>query len=659
MVIRKLSPDTINKISAGEVVTRPLSVVKELLENSIDANASVIRIEYGHNITVEDDGTGVDEADFDLLCARYCTSKLSECSSNDDILKSVHTYGFRGEALASISDVSTVRVRTKTQEQAYGYILEYKKGVLVCKKKEGMNKGTTVTVANLFYGHSVRKQHFKNKRSEVVDIFRLIVGYQTALEKISFYFTVNGKNIVFPEVCPRASNNAIFYAVDVNADMLDNPFIQKDEDGKEHIYDISSSLLKLKNSSNMINEDNIKFKITTINRYFKTNNNLSYVLDDNILVIYSTSLHHQKDLVLLFFINNRFVKSSALKLKIYNLYKLFLPNRTFPLVYVELQVKGCDFNVDAMKQHILFAGEEEVFDKIYQMINIGLENGVINVCSLDKNKNETQIQTSAENLAAYTKESCDRTKQKYSENTKKCCIDEQKKNLIGHQKKNDIQERVEIENHTNRQKTNENIDMNDILALSSQNVNEKYFGSSNILDTINYSSQNTNILHEKNIENHQIDNLNGFFVRNMKYIGKINNELIFTQLNFFLMTCNFKKLLNVYFIQQIKRKRNKYQVVNTKNQQFTLDKSLVKYGIKNVKNGVQIPILNNITIDISSFKDKIIDIYIIAGCFADAVDDYESFFRTVKKVIREDDDVKDCFMVVTNLNDLYKSFKRI
>ncbi|ELQ75634.1 DNA mismatch repair protein - MLH1 family, partial [Trachipleistophora hominis] len=162
MTIRKLPPSIINRISAGEVITRPLSVIKELLENSIDAGASVIRVGYAENIVMEDNGSGITEDDFELLCARYCTSKLSdECDKKRDILDNVCTYGFRGEALASISDVSTVVVRTKTTNCAYGHVLVYEHGVLISKKKEAMKNGTMITVKDLFGNNAMRKTLFQ------------------------------------------------------------------------------------------------------------------------------------------------------------------------------------------------------------------------------------------------------------------------------------------------------------------------------------------------------------------------------------------------------------------------------------------------------------------------------------------------------------------
>ncbi len=188
-LIQLLPESVANQIAAGEVVQRPASVVKELLENAIDAGASTIRLvikESGKSlIQVTDDGCGMSERDARMCFERHATSKIRKA----DDLFSIKTMGFRGEALPSIASVSSVELRTKRQEDHTGTLVVIEGGELLRHEPCSCVNGTTITVKNLFYNIPVRKNFLKSNQVEyrnIVDEF-----YRVALPypEIRFIFT--------------------------------------------------------------------------------------------------------------------------------------------------------------------------------------------------------------------------------------------------------------------------------------------------------------------------------------------------------------------------------------------------------------------------------------------------------------------------------------
>ena len=147
---------TINQIAAGEVIERPASVVKELVENSIDAGAKNITVEIKNGgisyIRITDDGSGIMPDDMEIAFERHATSKIRKA----DDLETVTSMGFRGEALASIAAISNVVLISKTEENEIGKKIEVKGGNIINLEDAGCPKGTTITVTDLFYNTPVR-----------------------------------------------------------------------------------------------------------------------------------------------------------------------------------------------------------------------------------------------------------------------------------------------------------------------------------------------------------------------------------------------------------------------------------------------------------------------------------------------------------------------
>lgn len=158
---------TINQIAAGEVIERPASVVKEMVENSIDAGATKIDIEVQkggiQRIRITDNGTGIKEDDLDFAFERHATSKIRTASD----LETVKSMGFRGEALASISAIANVELITKTEEDEIGHKIVVEGGDILEKTETGAQKGTSITVTNLFYNTPVRYKFLKKDYTEL------------------------------------------------------------------------------------------------------------------------------------------------------------------------------------------------------------------------------------------------------------------------------------------------------------------------------------------------------------------------------------------------------------------------------------------------------------------------------------------------------------
>lgn len=202
-MIRSLSEDLRNKISAGEVVERPASVVKELLENSIDAGATAVTIvveKGGHQlIQVTDNGRGITAADLPRAFERYSTSKIS---SVEDLFR-INTLGFRGEALASIASVSDVKIVSSTDNagEAGGAEMIMRKGKASEIIPAAAEQGTQITVTNLFYNTPARRKFLKSPQVELRHIVRMTRRFALAYPEFHFLLVADGKNIlnVLPE----------------------------------------------------------------------------------------------------------------------------------------------------------------------------------------------------------------------------------------------------------------------------------------------------------------------------------------------------------------------------------------------------------------------------------------------------------------------------
>jgi len=209
--IQRLAPELANQIAAGEVVERPASVVKELVENAIDADATRIAIivEFGGKklISVEDDGLGMSAEDARLAVERHATSKIRE--AND--LAAILTLGFRGEALPSIASVSKFRLRTRERGALSGTEIRIDAGHVVSDREVGAPEGTLIEVGELFYNLPARRKFLKADTAESAQISRLVT--QMALGYPEVGFTLRSRDRLLIEAPPAGSSEERFYQI--------------------------------------------------------------------------------------------------------------------------------------------------------------------------------------------------------------------------------------------------------------------------------------------------------------------------------------------------------------------------------------------------------------------------------------------------------------
>ena len=193
MAIRVLTPETAAQIAAGEVVERPASVVKELVENSLDAGASQIAVEVSGGglklIRVVDDGAGIPSADVEIAFLRHATSKLTSSSDLDKIA----TLGFRGEALPSIASVSDMELLTRVESEEAGTRVRLQAGDLMKREAVGRPRGTTVRVTHLFQNVPARLKFMKSVATENGRIGNLVTRYAMARPSVRFSLTIDGR----------------------------------------------------------------------------------------------------------------------------------------------------------------------------------------------------------------------------------------------------------------------------------------------------------------------------------------------------------------------------------------------------------------------------------------------------------------------------------
>ncbi|ODN92837.1 DNA mismatch repair protein MLH1 [Cryptococcus wingfieldii CBS 7118] len=341
--ILKLSQSTINQIAAAEIIHRPSSAIKELLENSLDAGASQIKVTLKEGglkqLTIQDNGHGIGKDDLPLLCERYATSKLRVF----DDLKGLGTYGFRGEALASISYCSHVEVVTKTKDGGVAWKALYEDGKLVAPKPgqsvdprpTAGNDGTTIIASDLFYNIPIRKRSFKSPTEEYTRTLTLLTKYAIHNPHVSWTLKKHGTSL--PDIVTQAgttiSNIKALYGPSVAAELLEV-------------------------------EEKVLEPEETLGASCK-----GWVSGAN-------STWTKKGQWLLF-INNRLVESSKIKKALESLYTAYLPKGSTPFIYLALSIDPAkiDVNIHPTKSEVSFLNEDEMVEAIVAQVGEVLKGG--------------------------------------------------------------------------------------------------------------------------------------------------------------------------------------------------------------------------------------------------------------------------------------------
>ncbi|KAK6625686.1 hypothetical protein RUM43_005985 [Polyplax serrata] len=327
--IRKLDEAVINRIAAGEVIQRPFNALKELIENSLDAKSTKIQIAVRDGglklLQITDNGTGIRKEDLDIVCERFTTSKLTKF---EDLTK-ISTYGFRGEALASISHVAHLTIVSKVNDSPCGYKASYKDSKLKGPPKLcAVEKGTQIIVEDLFYNVPTRKNALRSPTEEYSKIVDLVRKY--AIHNFTVGFSLKKQREALSDITTPQNSTAV--------------------DNIQLIYgaSIAKELMEIKDTDEAFKLE-LYGQITNVN-------------------------YSNKKFTFLLFINNRLVGSSALKSTIEQVYSLYLPKNAYPFVYLSLQLcpENVDVNVHPTKHEVHFLHEDKIIQKVRTVIETAL-----------------------------------------------------------------------------------------------------------------------------------------------------------------------------------------------------------------------------------------------------------------------------------------------
>lgn len=327
MSIQVLDKDTVNKIAAGEVIERPMAVVKELLENAIDAGASSVTVEIKDGgkslIRVTDNGSGIDREDIKLAFMPHATSKIKQLQD----LLSISTLGFRGEALASIASVSQLEMLTKTRQSFSGsrYVIEG--GTEKSFTEAGCPDGTTFIVHNLFYNTPARLKFLKTSQTEAGYINSIVEHMALSHPDISFRFINQNQT----RLCTSGNGKL--------KDVVYNIF------GK----DITANLLEI----NVIKES------CQISGY-----------------IGKPVISRGNRGCINYFVNGRYIKSNIINHAIEEAYSGYMMNHKYPFVVLDFKTDPglIDINVHPQKMEIRFTNEKELYHDIYNVVSEALKH---------------------------------------------------------------------------------------------------------------------------------------------------------------------------------------------------------------------------------------------------------------------------------------------
>ena len=325
MTIKILADDVISKIAAGEVIERPASVVKELIENAIDAGANEISIRVEDSgkklIEVSDNGCGMNAEDLRNAVQRHATSKLRDA---DDLFH-IHTLGFRGEALAAAGSVSRMTIRSRMASDLNGQKIMVDSGNILGLKQESMPAGTIVSVENLFCNVPARLKFLKSDTTEKNQIDTLVSRYAMAYPSIHWQYTHNQRPVLATSGNGKAREVlASIYGIDVARQLLD---VDLEEDNIHISGFISPVALTRSNRREMI-----------------------------------------------FFVNGRWIQDIQLNSAVMRAYQSLIMVGRYPIVIlsIEMDPEEIDVNVHPSKAEIRFRSADKVISAVHRSVRFGL-----------------------------------------------------------------------------------------------------------------------------------------------------------------------------------------------------------------------------------------------------------------------------------------------
>ena len=502
-IINILDDLTINKIAAGEVVERPSSVTKELIENSIDASSTQIVIDIvdggKKQIRITDNGEGIPSSEVDKSFLRHATSKIKKI----DDLYDLYSLGFRGEALASIASVSRWEMITKTKDEPLGTKVVLEGGKEVLKEPVGTKNGTTIIIKDLFFNTPVRQKFLKSTHAETINISDLINKLAIGNTNVQFKYINNGKL------------------------MLNTP-------GDNKLISVIRSIYGKEIVENLI-EINEEGSFCNINGYIGNNN--IYRSNKNLQHIY---------------INNRYVRSKIILDAINEAYKSIIPINKHGVCFLNIDINPAkiDVNIHPTKMEIKFENDKDLYIEIRDL----LKKKLLNTALIGKYENYDDKFKVNESKETYLQEK-EAYLQTFNNLNKE---NEEDKNLNKATPKNDFSElnsfmslsealsknnKVE-ENKANKEKVKDNtITSNNIekeIKLQSiENKKNEFFIDGVVDVSKSFSFDELNSLNEKNdkkaelnqISEENIKSENRFSITDFRVVGSILNTYIVLEKN--------------------------------------------------------------------------------------------------------------------------------
>lgn len=313
MRIEILDQNTINKIAAGEVIERPKSIVKELVENSIDAGATSITVEIDKEcsiIKIIDNGYGIEKEDIKKAILRHATSKIK----NEDDLFSIMTLGFRGEALSSISEIAEFEILTRTKDSECGYRAIYKGGENLLFEEVAINVGTTIIISDIFFNVPARKKFLKRASTEISYITELMTRLAISNSNISIKYVIDGKEKL---------------KTIGNSNLLDTIYSVYGKDIATNLVEVSENYKDI-DICGFISNGNI------------SRGNRNYMN---------------------YFVNGRYITSETINMAILEGFKGIMMVNKFPftVLYINIDSENIDVNVHPTKQEIRFVNKDDIF----------------------------------------------------------------------------------------------------------------------------------------------------------------------------------------------------------------------------------------------------------------------------------------------------------
>lgn len=345
-MIRLLDEATISKIAAGEIIENSASIVKELVENSIDAGADDIIVEIRGDSTdyirVSDNGSGFSEDDLEVAFLRHSTSKLEKIED----LEKIRTLGFRGEALASISNISKIKLMTKREEDLAGNSLLIENGKIIKKNKVGMPKGTTFVISDVFYNTPVRKKFLRKDLTEINNIIDIVQKIALSNNNIKFTLIRDGK-------------------ITLNTG--------SDKDPINRIFSILGSEIASSLNEGFFESENYKIRgFFSDNKLFRSNRDSQYI-----------------------FVNGRFIRNINISRAVEKNYHSLIPLNRYPVfvLYLDIDPRLIDVNIHPKKNEIKISNEN--------ILSALLSEVVEEVIFPNRSIREIEIEDKKENVSVF------------------------------------------------------------------------------------------------------------------------------------------------------------------------------------------------------------------------------------------------------------------